>query len=298
MMRDTNLRVVRPLAVSLAIGLSIAGVLGNWTGLAFGDMQDYWDAAIRIQSGQPLYQPGQHGAVSEYRYAPWFAYVWVLLTQLPLSTVQIGWGITVFAATAAVTIHLARQGWAGLALAGLMGVQLLWSARGGNVQPLMVAALYFGLHSRWGPAIVASAATLKVFPIAFVLVYAGRREWGRFYWSLGLTAVLGSTLLLHDLSNYGSSAGALGTNFSLMGLSPVLWALLALPTTMLACWLAFRRSLLTPIAAAVAALTATPRLYLYDATLLLGAANPPARTQRPGSDARSRKTVRENGDKS
>lgn len=267
--------IARFVAIALAVGISVAGLVGNWIGFRFDDVNAYWDAALRLRAGEPLYAAGPGDTISHYRYAPWFAYFWVPLTFLPRSLVELLWGIPVTAAGAILLWHLGRRGWAGMALAGLLGVQLIWSIRGGNPQSLIVAGLYFGLYTRWGPFVIAAAATLKVLPLAFALVYVARREWGRLVATLSLTALLASSLLAHDLSGYGSRAGNVGTNFALLELSPVLWALLAVAAAVIVGWLAWRGSPATALAAATAALAVTPRLVLYDTTLLLGAANPP-----------------------
>jgi hypothetical protein len=267
----------RYIAVTVIAGLSIAALLVHWQGVHPWDMTDYWDAALRLRSGEELYIAGVADRVSEYRYAPWFAYLWVPLTHLPRGFVTDAWIGLLGVAAAAVTIDVGRRGWAGLALGALLGVQLAWWVRGGNVQPLMVAAMYFGLRTRTGPLAIAMGATLKAVPLAFVLVYLARREWGRVGWTLGLTCALAAPLLLHDLSNYGTGVDPTGWNLSLFAVSPVAWAVVAALAGGAAIVTAWRRSITTSVWSAVAALAALPRLFLGDATLLLVAAASPAR---------------------
>lgn len=268
--------VSRFVAVGLIAGVSLAGLLAHWQGVYPWDMDVYWDAAMRLRSGDELYLMGMpDDGISEYRYTPWFAYLWIPLTYLPHDLVTSVWVALMAAAALAVTISLVRRGWAGLALALLLGVQMAWWVRGGNVQPLMIAGLYFGMRTRSGPIAIAAAATLKIVPIAFVLVYVARREWSKVAWTIGATVALAAPLLLHDLSGYGSGVDAAATNHSLILVSPVLWAIVVAGGGLVAIWSAWRRSPLTSAWASVAALVALPRLLTGDLTLLLGGANPP-----------------------
>lgn len=280
--------VARFVAIALIVGISLAGPLGNWTGLDFQDTDHYWEAAMRLRNGEPLYLALPDGSASDYRYAPWFAWVWVPLTFLPREAVTAVWALVGLGAALAVTIHVGRQGWAGLAVAAFMGVQLLWSVRGTNVQALLVAGLYFGLFTRWGPVIVALAASLKIFPLAFALVFIQRRQWRRLGVTLALTALLVAPLLLYDLSDFGRLPTGGDTNLSLFGVLPLAWFLLAAGTAAVALWLAWRRSFLTALGAGVAALAATPRLFLYDTTILLGAAGPDVQPDQYASTSSNR----------
>jgi hypothetical protein len=261
----------RPLVVALLAGTSLAAFLAHWQGVFPRDMADYWDAALRLRAGEELYVAGLDGRVSEYRYAPWFAYLWVPLTFLPRDAVTVAWIVLMAVMALAVTVDVGRRGWEGLALALVLGVQLFWWVRGGNVQPLMIAALYFGLGRRWGPVAVAGAATLKIVPIFFVLVYVGRREWSRVAWTLAITLVLAAPVLLYDLGGYGTGVDSGDVNRSLFVISPVIWGLVAIIVAAVAFAAAMRRSWATPAWAATAAIASLPRLFLGDLTLLLPA---------------------------
>lgn len=85
-------RVARPavMAIALAFALSTIWVTlrAHWAG---GDMGAYWEAAIRLREGQPLYVPhADVNAVNVYRYAPWFAWAWIPLTSLPRGSWKLG----------------------------------------------------------------------------------------------------------------------------------------------------------------------------------------------------------------
>src|SRR5207248_1690343 len=82
-------------------------------------MDAYWNAAMRLRAGQPLYAPGLPTDSDLYRYAPWFAYAWVPLTYLPKGAVLVAWmGICLAAAIASVAPLLWRgpAGWATIGL--------------------------------------------------------------------------------------------------------------------------------------------------------------------------------------
>ncbi|MGH2385582.1 MAG: hypothetical protein ACRDGB_11120, partial [Candidatus Limnocylindria bacterium] len=65
-------------AVIISLYVLAAGILysiGNWT---LEDMDAYWDAAVRLRAGEPLYREyADATAANVYRYAPWFAFAWI-----------------------------------------------------------------------------------------------------------------------------------------------------------------------------------------------------------------------------
>jgi hypothetical protein len=99
--------------------------------------------------------------------------------------------------------------------------------------------------------------------LLFALVYAGRRQWGRFAATVLLTALLWAPAMLYDLSNYAVDAGQAASLYAV----PVLYfvvgglavgATLALATTRYG-WLS----------AATTVVLALPRLFVYDVTYLM-----------------------------
>lgn len=265
----TSTDAVRPLVVAFIVAISITALLQHWHGLSGFDLDQYWRAAMRLREGEPLYMAGPNDRVSHYRYTPWFAYMWIPLTYLDREIVSIAWMAILVIASLAVVADLGRRGLAGIAAAAFFGIQLLWWVRGGNVQPLMVAALYFGFHSRAGPAFVAIAASLKVAPVLFLLVYVSRRQWRRAALGGILTIALGSLLIVHDLSGFGSGIDDARTNMSLFVASQAAWIVLAAGSAAVALALAIRGHPRTALAAGIGALAALPRLFMGDLTLLL-----------------------------
>ena len=264
-----GLAAVRLGVVGFVVAISLVGLASHWIGIYPFDMADYWDAATRLRDGQPLYQAGPGDRVSEFRYAPWFACAWIPLTYLDRDVVTTAWIVLLAACTAAVVFDVGRRGLAGVAVAILLGAQLLWWVRGGNVQPLMVALLYFGIRTRAGPLAVAIAATLKVVPLAFVLVYAARRQWGRVALTAGLAVLLAAPILAHDLSNFGQGVDTAATNLSLFRVSPVLWAVGGMAVLFVTGAGVLMRWRSVPFWTALTAVVALPRLFIADMTLML-----------------------------
>jgi len=271
----------RPLVWVGAAVLAVLIGLASWTELSHAaslstgsDMDAYWNAAMRLRDGAPLYVPGQPTDSALYRYAPWFAYAWIPLTFLPKGAVLLGWmTLCLGAAVASVAPLLWRgpAGWATLAL--LLPFQLEGAAYG-NVQPLLVLALLWGLPRRSGPVWVALAASMKVAPVLLAVVYAGRGEWRRAGLTLLLTVLLVAPMLLFDLSGYSTQIG--GGQMSLLTVSPVLWAVVAL-AALAAAW-ALARTGYGWLAGAVALLLALPRFLIYEISFLVaGLATGPGR---------------------
>jgi hypothetical protein len=248
--------------VALVVGVGISQLvlsLGDWH---LRDAGAYWDAASRIRAGDPLYPPLADTEASDvYRYAPWFAYAWVPLTFLPRDAAMVVWSAILVMASAAALLPLARdRAWLPVAFFApiLVGITAI-----GNVQPLIVAALVLGITRRSGPLWIALAASLKIVPILLAITYVGRGEWRRAALTAVLTALLVGPILLFDLSNYPTDAGAASALFS----SPLLYGVLVgaaiLGTVRLA------RTRYAWLAASGTAVLALPRLFVYDITFVL-----------------------------
>ena len=167
----------------------------------FEDVEAYWQAALRLREGQPLYPVGiDPDSYAVFRYTPWFAWLWVPLTDLDRTVVEWAWAAALAAASIAVLVALAQlRTAAAFALAMIITPWLLSLVQVGNIQPLVVAMLAFGVSRASGPVWVAISASLKVVPIMYALVYFARREWARLGIAVGLTALLSAPILLYDL---------------------------------------------------------------------------------------------------
>lgn len=257
------------LAAAVIVGATVAGQLGPF----LGDVDAYWEAAMRLRGGEPLYVPYADAHASEvYRYSPWFAYAWIPLTFLPRGLVDLAWFLALAAATFVSIRHLLTPtGWM---VALLLGAMLFRGAWAGNVHPLLIAGLVLAIRRPAGPAAIAVAASLKAFPLLLALVYLGRGDWRSLGVTLGLTAVLSAPLLLHDLGAYTTSPER---TLSLLGFSPVAWGVVAVAAALAA--VALARSRYAWLAAAVAVLAALPRMLFYDVAYLLVASKPDERAE-------------------
>ncbi len=205
-------------AVALGLGIALA-ILSIHTGLVWTDGQVYWEAGLRVASGEPLYPAGVDPETA-YKYAPWFAWAWAPLTFLPEPLVAAAWTVAMVGAWALPVVAFLRMGWAAQAVAVLAGPPLLIAALGGNVQPAVVALLWALLGRRWGPVAIGVAASLKLFPALFAVTYLARREWGRALVSVAIGALLWLPLLAYGLDSYPS---AVGGALSLWTISPVVY---------------------------------------------------------------------------
>jgi hypothetical protein len=249
-----------------AMLIRIALIWNEWT---FADVNAYLAAAHRLRDGQPLYagflDPDSYRV---FRYAPWFAWLWVPLSYLPRDPVAWGWGALLAVASGSVMVGLARlQRPAAWALTFLIAPWLLSLVQVGNIQPIVVAMLAFGISRRSGPLWVGIAGSLKAVPLLFALPYLARREWVRLATAVGVAAVLLAPMLLTDLSGYTTDPGR---SFSLYYyVSPAAWAIAALLSTGLALVLAWRRSPYVWVATALAVMLVPPRSHITYATYLV-----------------------------
>ena len=257
-------RVPRSIAIAIAAGIGIATIIWAVTDLHFNDLDSYRLAALRLREGEQLYG-GDVGPFNKYYYAPWFAFAFVPLSYLPWELLAIGWSVFTIGCSLIAIWPLARHGtveaWVA---AGIFGPTLVALSLSGNVHAPMLAMLVMLLRTRWGPVAIGIAASLKATPILLVIAYVGRREWGRAAVAIGIAAILWAPVLLFDLAPITFESGGAALRLELwLGLAAV-GALSALVVTRR--WPRFRW-----LASSVAVFLATPRLYVYDVTILLAA---------------------------
>jgi hypothetical protein len=266
-------RGARLVALAVVIGWSISNVAFHVAAWNLADMDAYWNAALRLREGQPLYPAlADSSAADVYRYAPWFAWAWVPLTFLPKLAVGIGWSAILLAATAWALRPLMRPDLTSLAALMLLGSFLVWAASVGNVQPLLIGGLVHGLERRSGPVWVGVVASLKAVPILYALIYVGRGEWVRAATSLVVAALLAVPFLLYDLSRYPAGSGDAPS--PLIAISPLLFGAAVVALAGVTLWLARRGSGLDRWAASVTVLAALPRITLLDLPQLLVGVRP------------------------
>jgi len=258
-------RGARLLAIAIVIGWSLANIIQRVTAWSLSDMDAYWNAAMRLRDGGDLYPAvTDPSAVDIYKYAPWFAWLWIPITLLPKAVVGIGWSAVLVGASVAAIAPLLGRSLTRLAAAALLGSLLIWSASSGNVQPLLVATLVHGVARRSGPIWIGLAASLKVFPLFYALVYVGRRDWTRAALAIAITAVLWAPALLYPLANF--QAGVADSPNPALATSPFLYAAVVAAASGVV--LAAARTKYAWLASAAGLFALLPRVSLIDLTQL------------------------------
>ena len=255
-------RLARTVALAMIIGVGVVNLYWAFSAWTLSDAAAYWNAALRLREGEPLYPLLANVDASEvYRYAPWFAWAAVPFTFLPVQVAGALWsGVLLVGSTVALVPLVRGRAWMLVALFGpiLVGISAV-----GNVQPLLVAALVWGVGRRGGPLAIGAAASLKIFPILFAAVYVGRREWGRAALTLAVAALLWAPALLYDLRGYATDAGQAASLYAV----PVLWGAVVATGAVFTVRLA--RGRYAWLAAATTVIISLPRLFVYDVTYLM-----------------------------
>jgi hypothetical protein len=253
-------RLARIVALAVIIGVGISELWFAVTAWTQTDAAAYWNAAIRLREGHALYPVVSNVEASDvYRYAPWFAWLTVPFTFLPVFVAGTIWSLVLIAASVAAVVPLARRGaWAQVAFFFpiLIGISAY-----GNVQALLIAPLVWTVEGRSGPIWIGVAASLKIFPLLLALTYLGRGQWIRAVAAVAVALVLWAPSLLYDLRAYvteSGRAGLFGNNF--------MYYAVAIGCVGTAVWLARRPYRWLGSAATV--VLAAPRFFIYDVTYL------------------------------
>ncbi|MEO7870233.1 MAG: glycosyltransferase 87 family protein [Candidatus Limnocylindria bacterium] len=254
--------LARTVALAVILGIGIVNLYWALSAWTLSDAAAYWNAALRLREGEALYPLLTNVDASEvYRYAPWFAWVTVPFTFLPVQLAGALWSVMLLVGSAVALVPLVRaRAWLLVALFApiLVGISAV-----GNVQPILVASLIWSVERRSGSVAVGLAASLKIFPILFVAVYLGRREWGRAAAALAVAVALWAPAILYDLRGYAVEAGRAASIFAV----PVLWGLVVAAGVVLTLRLAGGR--FGWLAAATTVVVSLPRLFVYDVTYLM-----------------------------
>jgi glycosyl transferase family 87 len=263
----TWVRLARTVALAVIIGIGFFNLLqavAHWT---LSDAGAYWNAGLRLRDGAPLYPVLANVDASEvYRYAPWFAWLAVPFTYLPLQVAGAVWSAVLLAASGLALVPLARaRAWVAVAFFApiLVGISAV-----GNVHPLLIAPLVWTVERRSGPLWIGVAASLKIFPILFALIYLGRGQWARAVGALVVAGLLWAPALLYDLRGYATEAGEAASLITY----PILWAVVV--GTAVGVTLRLAPGRFGWLAAAVSVVLALPRLFVYDVTFLMVGAVP------------------------
>lgn len=279
--RRLNLAFVAIGALGLSLGL--AWLAWSVPSGMLVDVRAYYDAAARLNAGEPLYaQTVSTNEAAFYRYPPLLAIAFRPLALMPFAAAAAIWEVIVVASLVGL-VFLIRPGVRGWSLAGALALPIAWSVVIGQAQVPVTFLMAIG--SPWSLAL---ATHLKVLPALAAIWWLGRRDWsglGRFAaWSAALALLQfllepAGTLAFPTVFNLGTVGEV--RNWSPYAISPVLWAVM-LVIGLVAAWR------LAPTrwgwaAAVTLSVLATPRLLVYHLmTLLAGLRRPDAagRTRR------------------
>jgi hypothetical protein len=254
-------RLARTVAMAICIawlGYVLASWLVVWNP---ADAGAYYDAAVRLGGGADLYAPMHPDAHEVYRYAPWFAAAWIPLTWLPRDVALHAWSVAMLACSAAAVWPLVRLGThASVALGILLGAFLAETSMFGNAHPSVVALLVVAAARPAMPLAVGIAASIKLVPLLFAVVWLDRGAVRPAVVASATAALLWAPILLFDLSGYELSPGT--GLLSFYSASPVLWAVLAAASSLVAAWAVIRGSRWAWVAIAIVMFLAPPRVAL------------------------------------
>jgi hypothetical protein len=257
-------RIARLVVIAIVVAVGLVNLIWAFSDWTFNDLHAYQSAALRLREGGELYG-GNVTPWTAYRYAPWFAYAFVPLASLPWNVLVVAWtGFTLACSLLAILPLLRDRRPQAVLLAGIFGPLLVAISLSGNVQAPLVALLVWALPTRWGPIAIGLAASLKLTPILLCIGYLSSRQWRQALTAAAIAILLWAPVLFFQISpiTFDSGGAAIGT---------WAWVVLLGGSTLVALWLAYRRSRLAWLGAAVAAYLSTPRLYIYDTTILLTA---------------------------
>jgi len=274
-------------------GLAIAGgLLGLWelwihiTTDPINDARAYYDAATRLNHGQPLYPAGIDPSTNEaYLYPPLLAILFRPLAVLPYYVFAATWEIVVVG-TFVMTIRQLGGGFRTYAAIGILGVPIGWAIGVGQAHVPMTLLLAIGQ-----PWSIAAATNIKLFPALIALYWIGRRDWQSFFAFLGYLLLFGLFQLVLEPTgtiafvNGGVGLGQLGEVRNLspyVWLSPLAWATLVLVGILVTTALA--RTRYGWAAAVTLATLSPPRLLLYMFTGLLAAVREPRLAGEPAPE--------------
>ncbi len=284
-----TLHVLNLLVFALAIIGAIAGVGVAWMHILndpLADAHAYYEAASRLNAGQPLYPAGLDPNSNQiYLYPPLLAVVLRPLALLPFEWFALAWELVVIGSFVALVRHLGVRRKATWLAIGLLGVPIGWALT--VAQAHVPLTLLLALGQPWS---IALAASLKLTPVLIAIWWLGRRNFEAFFAFLVWTALL--VLLQLVLEPNGSFAYFRSIGFEEIGQvrnispfaqSPVLWLVLLLAGALVT--LALARTRWGWAAAVTLATLASPRLLVYMLTGLLAAVRQPRAPGEPDPDA-------------
>lgn len=270
-------RILLVLFAAAVVGtlMGIGTLILHLTGDPLADVRAYYDAATRLNQGQPLYAQAVTTNEAEfYRYPPLLAILFRPLATLPYAAAAAIWEVIVLGSLA-LTFVVLRPDPRRLLGFGMLALPILWSASIGQAQ--VPVTLLLAIGSPWS---IALAAHLKVFPALVAVWWVGRRDWrslaifGGCFVGLGIVQLVlepAGSLAYPSVFNLGQVGEV--RNISPYATSPILWAALVIVGGLIALRLGPTR---WGWAAAVAfSVLASPRLLVYQLMTLVAATRAP-----------------------
>ncbi|MBI2781876.1 MAG: DUF2029 domain-containing protein [Chloroflexi bacterium] len=273
---------------ALAVIGALAGIGVAWMHVVddpLADAHAYFEAASRLNAGQPLYPAGVDPSGNHiYLYPPLLAVVLRPLALLPFEAFALVWELVVVASFIALLRYLGVRRRATWLAVGLLGVPIGWALT--IAQAHVPMAYLLALGQPWS---IALAANLKLTPALIAIWWLGRRDYQSFFAFLLWGALFVAAQLVLEWNGSVAFFGSVGfdqlghvRNISPYVQSPVLWVVLVLVGALVTLGLARTR---WGWAAAVALATlAPPRLLIYMLTGLLAALRQPKVAGEQGPD--------------
>lgn len=279
----------------LVFGAAVVGALAGigvaWmhvVGDPLADAHAYYDAASRLNAGQPLYPPGIDPSTNRiYLYPPLLAVVLRPLALLPYEAFALLWELAVVGSFVALLRYLGvrrRSTWLAV---GILGVPIGWALT--VAQAHVPMTLLLALGQPWS---IALAANLKLFPVVIAIWWLGRRDFESFFAFLIWSALFVAAQLVLEWNGTLAFFGSVGfaqigevRNISPFAQSPWLWFGLLLLGALVT--LALARTRWGWAAAVTFATLAPPRLLIYMLMGLLAAIRQPRIAGEPDPEDRS-----------
>ncbi len=281
-----SVRLVLRLAAVVGLVLGIQTTVLHLLTDPMADVRAYYDAAVRLNAGQPLYaQVADTNEPGFYRYPPLLAIAFRPLALLPFEAAAITW-VAVLVGVTILTFRRLGLREPVVLVAGWLALPLMWTLTIGQAQAVVTFLLAVG-----APWAVAFAANLKLLPALVAVYWIGRREWRQLATFVAWMIALAAVQLVLEPAGTMAYLGFLSLdqvgrvqNLSLYAISPALWVVSILILIIVALKLAPTRY--GWAAAVVLTVFATPRLLNYQvSTLLAGLGGPRAvGTERADAD--------------
>jgi hypothetical protein len=240
------------------------------------DALAYYEAAARLNAGQPLYPAGIDPSSNHiYLYPPLLAVLLRPLALLPFGVFALIWELVVVVTFVMLLRRLGVRRQSTWIAVGLLGIPIGWALT--VAQAHIPMTLLMAIGQPWS---IAVAANIKLFPALIALWWLGRRDWESFVAFLTWSALLAVAQLLLEgpgtLAFFNSVGFAqLGEvrNISVFVISPLAWIGLLMVGGLLVL-LTARTRWGWAVAVTVATL-APPRLLIYMLTSLLAGIREP-----------------------